>query len=386
MGSAAGSISCLEIFEMEHPVSVPAGPSGVTYGRRSAVLVRIEDSEGRSGWGETYRRPGVFAILDELAGQVLGRRPAEYLRILDDFSVASPDRLATSAIAIALDDLRARQLDVPVAGLYGGPRRGSVRAYASSGGYRDDLAPEQSWPGELDAALADGYRAAKFRVGRYAPEREVPILSGLRAAAGPDVDLMVDANGAYGLPTALRIGRALEGLRFRWLEEPLTRSRGGLVYPGYEQLACLDISIAAAEGLETRSAFDAFLARGAADIVQPDVAICGGIGEAFFVAELAALRGRLCVPHAWGGAILLAATLQFLALLREPAELAGADSPVLEVDRFENPLRTELWGGEVRPADGLIDIPGGPGLGLTVDDDFVRRTATAARRHTATDR
>lgn len=386
MGSAAGSVSCIEIFEMEYPVSVPSGPSGVTYRRRSAVLVRLEDGEGRSGWGETYRRPGVFAILDELAGQLLGRRPAEYLSIVDDFSVASPDRLATSAIAIALDDLRARQLDVPVASLYGGPRRGRVGAYASSGGYQDDLAPEQSWPAELESALADGFRAAKFRVGRYAPGREVPILAGLRSAAGPDIDLMVDANGAYGVPTALRMGRALEELRFRWLEEPLARSRGGLVYPGYELLAGLDIPVAAAEGLETRSAFDAFLARGAADIVQPDVAICGGIGEALFVADLAALRGRLCVPHAWGGAILLAATLQLLAVLREPAELPGADSPVLEVDRFENPLRTELWGGEVQPVDGLIDIPSGPGLGLAVDDEFVRRTANITRRHTVTDR
>jgi len=386
MRSAAGSISCLEIFELEYPVSIPAGPSGVTYARRSAVLLRIEDGDGRSGWGETYRRPGVFAVLDELAGQVLGRQPADYLRIIDDFSAASPDRLATSALAIALDDLRARQLDVPVASLYGGPRRGSVRAYASSGGYRDDLAPEQSWPEELESALADGFRAAKFRVGRYAPAREIPILAGLRSAAGPDIDLMVDANGAYGVPTALRMGRGLEELRFRWFEEPLTRSRGGLVYPGYEQLACLDISVAAAEGLETRSAFDAFLARGAADIVQPDVAICGGVGEALFVAELAALRGRLCVPHAWGGAILLAATLQLLALLREPAELPGADSPMLEADRFENPLRTELWGGDVRPVDGVIDIPGGPGLGLTVNGDFVRRTATVTRQHTATHR
>jgi D-galactarolactone cycloisomerase len=385
MGSAVAAVSCVDIFEIEHAVSVPAGPSGVTYDRRSAVLVRLEDGAGRTGWGETYRRPGVFAILDELAGCLLGREPGQYLRLTDDLAARSPDRLAVSAIAIALDDLRARQLGVPVADLYGGRRRDRVRAYASSGGYRDDMAPERSWPAELESALADGYRAAKFRVGRHAPAREVPILARLRSAAGPDIDLMADANGAYAVPTALRVGRALEDLRFRWFEEPLTRRSGGLVYPGYEQLADLDIAIAAAEGLDTRSAFESFLTRGAADIIQPDVAICGGIREALFVAELAALRGRLCVPHAWGGAVLLAATLQVLAVLDEPAEIAGADSPLLEVDRFENPLRTELWGSEIRPADGVLEIPDGPGLGIVVDDDFVRRSACMTRRHTATD-
>lgn len=386
MASAAAAVSCVDLFEIEHAVSVPAGPAGVTYGRRSAVLVRLEDGDGRTGWGETYRRPGTLAILDELAGGLLGRQPGDHSRLADELSVRCPDRMAVSAAAIALDDLRARQLGIPVASLYGGSRRDRVRAYASSGGYRADLEPEQSWPAELEAAQADGFRAAKFRIGRHALAREIPILRRLRSAAPPGFDLMADANGAYAAPTALRAGRALEDLEFRWFEEPLPRSTGSLVYPGYEQLAKLDIAVAAAEGLATRSAFAAFLARGAADIVQPDVAICGGIGEALFVAELAALHGRLCVPHAWGGAIMLAATLQLLAVMPEPAEVAGADSPVLEVDRFENPLRTELWGGEVRPAGGVLEIPRGPGLGLDVDDEFIRRSADRTCRHTVTDR
>jgi D-galactarolactone cycloisomerase len=385
MGSTDTAVGCIDIFQSEHAVSVPAGPSVLTYDRRSAVLVRLEDGAGRVGWGEAYQRPGVFAILDELARYILGREPGDYLRLVDGLSARSPDRWAVSAVAIALDDLRARQLGLPVASLYGGRRRGSVRVYASSMGYRDDMPPEQSWQAELESALADGFRAAKFRVGRHTLGREVPILERLRSAAGPDFDLMVDANGAYAVPTALRMGRALEDLQFRWFEEPLTRYQAGLVYPGYEQLASLDIAVAAAEGLDTRSAFEAFLARGAADIIQPDAAICGGIGEALFVAELAALRGRLCVPHTFGGAILLAATLQLIAVMREPAEIAGADSPLLEVDRSENPLRTELWGGEVKPVDGVIEIPGGPGLGIVIDDDFVRRTANITRRHAAAD-
>jgi D-galactarolactone cycloisomerase len=386
MDDAAAAVRSVDIFEMEHPVSVPAGPSGVTYSRRSAVLVRLEDGAGRVGWGETYRQPGLLAILDELASCLVGQQPGDYLRLGDELSVRSPSRLAVSACAIAIDDLRARQLELPITALYGGRRRETVGAYASSGGYRDDLAPELSWQAELDSALEDGFRAAKFRIGRYPLGREIPILRRLRAAAGPEIDLMVDANGAYAVPTALRMGRALEELQFRWFEEPLTRHRRGLVYPGYEQLAPLDIAVAAAEGLDNRSAFQAFLGRDAADIIQPDVGICGGIGEALFIADLASLHGRLCIPHAWGGAILLAATLQLLAIIGEPAEMAGADSPLLEVDRFENPLRTHLWGSEVRPVAGVLEIPRGHGLGINIDDEFVRRTASSTRRHTAADR
>jgi D-galactarolactone cycloisomerase len=103
------------------------------------------------------------------------------------------------------------------------------------------------------------------------------------------------------------------------------------------------------------------------------VAICGGVGELLFVSELAALRGRQCVPHAWGGAVLLAATLQAISLLPEPSELAGPDSPLLEFDRFDNPMRTRLATEPFAVTDGgRVAIPTGPGLGITVDEDFIR--------------
>jgi D-galactarolactone cycloisomerase len=386
MGRAAQAIRCIDVFRTDFELPVPVGPSVLTYDRRSAILVRVEDEAGRVGWGETYYGDGTLAVLDALAEWLLAQEPVHRARLADELTRRTHDRMAVSVLTIALDDLRGRQLGVPVAELYGGRRRDWVLSYASSGGYRDDQPIEQSWPAELEAARADGFRAAKFRIGRHAPHRELPVLRELRNAAGPDFQLMVDANGAYSVPVARRVGRGLSELEYRWFEEPLTRFAHGLVYPGYEQLADLDVPIAAAEGLDTRSAFEAFLARGAASIVQPDVAICGGIAEARFVAELAGVRGRQCVPHAWGGAVLIAATLHLLALLPDPSELPGVDAPLLEVDRLHNPLRTELWGGEIRPTDGALSIPTGPGLGIDVDEDTIRRLSTAHRRHALTDR
>jgi D-galactarolactone cycloisomerase len=107
--------------------------------------------------------------------------------------------------------------------------------------------------------------------------------------------------------------------------------------------ASLGVAIAGGEGLERRSDFLRPLDDGI-DIVQPDVGICGGIGEACFVADLAALYGRACVPHVWGGAVLIAATVQRIGLLAEPLEVR----------------------------DGLVAIPAGPGLDVEVDESAVR--------------
>lgn len=343
----------------------------LTYSSRGSVIVRVEDGDGVVGWGETYRRLGAARSIEELAGVVTGQDPQSGA-LLGRLMAATHDGCAVSAMSIAIDDLRARQLGVPVATLYGGARRSSVAAYASSGGYRDGWEPEEGWKDDVETALSDGFRACKVRIGRYPAARELAGLERLRVDTAAVMDLMVDANGAYSVPTAIVVGRGLERLGFRWFEEPLIRFREGLSYPGYEHLRVLDIPIAAGEGLETRGAFGAFLKRGCASIVQPDVAICGGIGEALFVAELATLEGRLCVPHAWGGAIQIAATLQLLSTVPEGSELPGRDSPLLELDRFENPMRSELADLRLDLLDGAVQIPGGPGLGIDVDESFVR--------------
>ena len=193
---------------------------------------------------------------------LLGKDPRAIRPLLDDIASVSSNGFALGALSIALDDLRARLAGVPVFALYGGRRRESVRAYASSGGYLDEVGPEVSWPRDVSAAVEAGFSACKVRIGRYSPARELPLLSRLRADSAPGLELMVDANGAYSGPTAVEVGRALGQFGYKWLEEPLTRTRGGLSYPGYEALPpALDIAIAGGEGLETRGAFAEFLNR-----------------------------------------------------------------------------------------------------------------------------
>jgi len=365
-------IARTEVLTLQHPVVTPRGPAAVTYSSRECVIVRLEDADGVVGWGETYTGPGLAAVASALGEQLHGEVPSQARKLLHHMLASGADTMAISAWSIALDDLRGRQLGLSVADLYGGRLRDSIRAYASSGGYQNDAGPETTWSDDVSSAIADGFTAVKIRIGRFAPRREAPLLENLRALTDADVELMVDANGAYSVPQAIEVGRVLEANGYRWFEEPLIRFRDGLSYPGYEHLSSLDIPIAAGEGLPNRGAFAQFVTRGAADIIQPDIAICGGIGEGVFIAEFAALHGKPTVPHAWGGAILLAATVQFASLIPEPSELPGLTSPLLEFDRFENRMRTEITRTPLALEDGHVRVPVTPGLGIEIDEDALR--------------
>jgi D-galactarolactone cycloisomerase len=349
------------------------GPSSGWYDTRESVLVRLRDSDGRAGWGEAGLRQGVPAATRELGELLVGRDPLCTGVLLDQLTRTTADQWAVSVLAIALDDLRARQLGISVAALYGGRRRDSVLAYASSAGYHAVREPEELWPAEAAEAVAAGYRALKFRLGKYRAERELAVLAAIRSQVGPDVEMMVDGNGAYSVAQSIRVASGLADLGFTWLEEPINRFRGSQRYPGYGDLTRnAGIAIAAGEGLERRTDFARLLDDGV-DIVQPDVGICGGIGEASFVADLAALRGRACVPHCWGGAVLIAATLQLLAVIPEPTEVDESYGPWLEWDTFENPMRTDLLTDPISVSGGRVTIPPGPGLGVEVDEEIVRR-------------
>lgn len=190
--------------------------------------------------------------------------------------------------------------------------------------------------------------------------------------------LLADASGAYSPRAAIAMGRELERLGFTWFEGPLAEWEG---YQGWELLPpALDIAIAGAEVTLSRTQIAEQLARGCFDVIQPDAVICGGVGEALFYARLARLDAVATIPHTSGGAIGIAAGLQVIAALEPSTRLPGGDEPLLEVGTGENPWRTDVLreGWRVRP-DGWVDIPAGPGLGIEVDEAFVRRHAREVR-------
>ena len=203
-----------------------------------------------------------------------------------------------------------------MATLYGGAVRTRVRAYASSEGYVDGRALADTWIAEAGRATEAGYLGFKLRIGRDAIAAELDAARQLRAAFPEDaLDLMADGNAAYTLGDAVRVGDALHDLGFGWFEEPLPTDG----YVDYERLrARLPLPLAGGESLQTPRDARATIDRGAFDLIQPDVSICGGIADTIAIGALARLAGIAIHPHACNGAIGLAASLQVLAAAPRP--------------------------------------------------------------------
>ena len=339
---------------------------------RDSVVVRIQDAEGRVGWGETYLVPGAVDACRSMARDLTGRDPDEAAAEL--VARGKLHRWALGAVTMALDDVRAQARAVPVSALYGTRLRERVRPYASSRGYVEGSEPADAWSEEAAAVSDEGFRAMKLRIGRYDLAGEITAIR--RVVAGsPPMTWMADGNGAYSLDESRRLGAALEGLGFRWLEEPLPTSD----YAAYAPLAReLTIPLAGGEILESAGAASPLLAGGSFDLIQPDVSICGGIAGLLEIARAASAAGRIAIPHACSGAIAMAATLQILAVLAVPEGAAPWAEPLLEFDVGENAIRTELLTVPLGPVDGWMAIPDGPGLGVEVDEAAVRRLAVAA--------
>jgi D-galactarolactone cycloisomerase len=237
--------------------------------------------------------------------------------------------------------------------------------------YTEGVRPEDQYPTEAAALVKRGFKAMKMRTGRFEPRRDLAVLAKVRETVGRDIRLLTDGNGAFTLPTAIKFGKELEKLDFYYFEEPLPQ---GMNYAGYEVLtAKLDIAIAGGEVLDSRAQARDHIVKRSFDIIQPDVTLCGGIAEVLFIAEMARLWSIQCVPHCWAGAIAIAATLQTLALLPNASWGFSSDEPMLELDTYDNPFRDRITSHRFEVKSGYVDIPTGPGLGIDIDEDAVKK-------------
>jgi len=369
-----------ECFEVSHRLDPRTGPSIAYSSEHAYVLLKLTDEDGFVGWGETYRTPGVFAVVGDVAAARLGVADSlrGHLRAVRWMAGSlEGGGFATSAICIALEDLQARRRGISIAQLYGGPVRRDVERYAASGGYIEERPPAEMWFDEVARIRDAGFTAMKWRIGGYAIEEEAPLLERIREETPSEFQMMADGNAAYTYSEALRMGRVMEALGFRWYEEPMEQ-RGR--YIGYERLnAALDVPLAGGEALMARSDAEILFARRAVDIVQPDPVICGGVGEVIWLSELARLHGIVTTPHTSNSAIGIAAAMQAIACMPDRTRSPATGEPLLEYGVDDSPWRQSLLAEPHEVVAGRITIPTGPGLGITIDEEHVRATAGATR-------
>lgn len=365
-------ITAVETYVLQYELPRAIGPSTMLYPYRTTLLVKISTDEGLAGWGETAPIGAAQALIKEqFAPALIGQNPLEHRRLWRQLWGANfGNPLAVAAVDIALHDLRGKALNLSLAELYGGRLRDQVPVYASAMNYTAGVAAAAQYPAEAAALVERGFRALKMRVGGEPLPGDIAAATGVRDAVGPDVLLMADGNGAYSLSKAIQMGRALEALAFYWFEEPLPQPD----YAGYEILTDkLDIAIAAGEALGTRGAFKEVLTRHAMDIIQPDVSLCGGFAECLFISEMGRLWGVPSMPHCWGGGVVVAATVQLLSLLPDASWARTTETPMLELDTYENPFRDDLVTAPAQVVDGVVAVPTGPGLGIEMVEEVIER-------------
>lgn len=266
------------------------------------VLVTLHTDEGPTGiaylwaFGESRARV-LAAMVADLAPQVLGSDPdaveATWTRMWNDVNFlgrAGVAMFALSALDIALWDLRGKRAGVSLCRLLGAPPR-PVRAYAN-GLFLST--PIDALVAEARGYIASGFRAMKMRTGAAALATDIERVEAVRAAIGPEAELMIDVVQGWSPPQAIEAGLALARFRPAWIEDPVAfDDLAGMA----RVAAALDIPIAAGENDYSRTGFTRLLDARAADILMPDLQRVGGISEWCRVAELARVRGLSVTPH-----------------------------------------------------------------------------------------
>lgn len=347
-----------------------------TASSQDSVLIRIRTDNGLEGIGEADSSPEVVkAIIDApfshnvacgLREVLIGENPLETERLWQKmfrrsmyYGRSSVTITAMAAIDMALWDIKGKAFGEPIHRLLGGCQHPSIRAYASILFGKDGKETTEIGKRWREA----GYTAVKFGWEPMGKSEKVDIdlVRGAREGLGDDATLLIDAGCVWEARTALRRAHQFAEYNIGWLEEPLWQDD----IEGYVWLRDRSpVPIAAGEGECGRQAFAHYIDRRALDVYQVDLSRCGFTDSAYIKSRVEEIGARLC-NHCYTSPVTVAASLHWLCTCR--------DTFLFEDCVEDSPLRHELTHEKVQAVDGYIQVPQGPGLGITLNEDFISR-------------
>ena len=381
-------ISSVHVSQVSVPLSRPFWMSLEPYTTASELIVQIETDDGRIGIGQIHGRPmdHIAAIVTaSFAPLLIGEDPMDHERHWSAMFAhthtragaglgqsegqphfgagARPQIMAAIAgIDIALWDLKGKICGQPVSKLLGASRS-TVPCYASGGYYGPEgEADVEGLVDEMRGYVDLGFRAVKMKVGGLSIDEDVIRVAGVRNAIGPDVGLMLDANVAYDVPTAITAAHAFEPYDITWFEEPVHWYDG--VFGLAQVAAATKIPIASGESELHRWGCRDLILHGGIRVMQFDATRAGGVTEWLRVAASAASHGIVMAPH------------------HDPQVhghliAAAPNGHVQEV--FPNPVRDPLWAelftGLPEIVDGILRVPDRPGFGFDLNREAFERFA-----------
>jgi galactonate dehydratase len=359
-------------------------------GKLTYVFVQVETDAGLTGWGEITTYPGpvanraIVAALCEVDEFLRGDDPTQveaiWHKLLRAFTYVGTRGATTalvSGIDIALWDIKAQALGVPIYELLGGKVRETVPLYTHF-----QYAPtveemvenavaevaRGSTAVKTDPFMAAGglsnHRYLDGQIERGVENTAIAMIAGIREAVGPDIEILIDAHALYNVPTAVRLANRLAPYSITWFEEPCPPES----YDALEQVRQqIPTRISVGERLYTRFEFLPVLTRHLTDYVMPDVTWTGGISELKKIAALAETFYIPISPHDASGPVNVLAGAQVMLTVPNFYRL---EARRVALDFYNAFLQEPL---EVR--DGALIVPATPGLGARLDVGYLEAHA-----------
>ena len=333
------------------------------------IFVQLFTDEGIVGVGEATgglsTKPNEAAV-HELKPLYLGQDPRDVHAIWDRMhkGLFLGQNAAMSGIEMACWDILGQALNAPVWRLLGGKVRPRVRAYAN-GWYQGPRDPK--FFSERAAEIAAmGYTALKFDpfgnayrfLNRDELRLSLAIVGAVRAAVGDAVAVLIEGHDRFSVSTAIEVGRALAEFKPLWFETPVMSTE---VAAMAEVARAIPVRVVGGERFARQADFARLLETGVIDVIQPEILACGGVSGLVKVAALAEAHEAFVAPHN--------AQSPFTTVVNTHV---GATLPNLLIqecfDDFLVPWSREIMTGTVRIVDGYLEVPDGPGFGVTLND------------------
>jgi galactonate dehydratase len=353
---------------------------------RTFVFIQVDTDEGVTGWGEITTYPGpvangaIAAFVNQIGKWLVGENPEDIERIwtkifrgMTYVGTRGATTAAISGIDIALWDIRGKVLNQPVYKLLGGAVRDKIALYCHP--------PEPKSPEHITESVKEivssGHRAfkmdpmmhnlhvgnASFLDGEISSEAEnaaMDVVAAAREAAGPDIEILIDAHGMYNVPTAIRLANKMAEWNIFWFEEPVPVESWKALKQVKEQITTL---VSVGERLHTRWDFVPIFENGLADYIMPDVTWTGGITELKKIATMAEAYYIPISPHDASGPINVISGAQVM--------MTVPNFYKLETSRYDLSGYNVMVDYPLEISEGNLSVSNRPGLGVNLDPEWL---------------
>ena len=345
--------------------------------RTNWVFVKVITDSGLYGVGEAtleYREPTVVQAIKELERYLVGKDPHNIEAFWHDAYRDAYWRggvvlmSALAGVEMALWDIKGKDLGVPVYQLLGGKVRDSVKCYANAW-FAGAKKPEE-FAQKAKIAVKNGFSGLKWdpfgkeylNIDPKHLNEALDCIAAVKDAVGDQVHLIIEGHGRFNVPTAVRIGNALEKFGILWFEEPIPPDdKKGIAWVRSK----IATPVSGGERLYSRFEYADYLRMECADFWQPDVSHAGGIMEVHKIAAMAESHYIPVCPHNPSGPVANAATLQLAACI--------PNFYLLETMANDIPWRADVSTEKVKFENSEMFIPDLPGLGIDINEEEIAK-------------